>query len=178
MPKNLTIDHLLMDSRANNKVFSFSSDASTAPQLAAMLKATGFALTNSIIRNPSSGPTLLFNYSDDGGGYDSGAASWDVVVGNGQGTCQNNALAGESSGAWTFCTGATFPSNATLEGNLVNYGTDYSVDPGGTYDNAGTDGTDLGPNWTELLRLTDAARAGTAPASAGNTPRYRIRIKF
>jgi hypothetical protein len=175
MPKNLTFNHVLIDSRANNVVFSHSSDASTAPQLAAMLRATNYTLTNSIIRNPTSGPSLLWYYSDDAGGYNSGTDSWDVVVGNGAGTCSNNALAGESSGAWTFCSSSTFPSNATLEANLVNYGTDYSVDQGGTYDNASTTGTDLGPNWTELLRLTDAARAGTAASSASYRLRLRIR---
>jgi hypothetical protein len=159
MPKNLTIDHILVESITGSALFLWSTDASTAPQLAAMLKAENFVLKNSILR---SGPALAFGFCDEltGCSYTTGSASWNAAVGSGTGTCANNAFGGQSSGNWTFCSGAIFPSNAALQDATVSWGTDYSADVSGIFDDTANDGTDMGPDWTILTLAKAAAIAG------------------
>ncbi len=169
-PKNVTLDHIYLDLQTGQAAIRATSDASTSAAVAATLKLEGFQIKNSIIRNPSS---LAFYDSNEYEPHNSGIDSWNAVVSGG--LCQNNSWAQESSSQWTFCTGSVFPtSNSIQDAALVNYaGGNFRVDQGcgspsaTCYDNAATDGSDLGPNWDTLLSLTDAARSGAAGGGGG-----------
>ncbi len=169
-PKNVTFDHIYLDHQTGQASIRATSDAGSAGAVAATLKLEGFQIKNSIIRNPA---TLAFYDSNEYQPHNSGVDSWNAVVSGG--LCQNNSWAQESSSQWTFCTGSNFPTtNAIQDAALVNYaGGNFRVDQGcgspsaTCYDNAATDGSDLGPNWDTLLSLTDAARAGTAGGGGG-----------
>jgi hypothetical protein len=157
-PKNVSFDHIYLDHQSGSSAVNANSDATTAPQVAATLLLANFVLKNSIIRNPSG---LGFYDNTEYEAHASGDASWNAVISGG--TCLNNSWANETSGEYTVCTGSFFPvSNAAQDALLTDYvGGDFAVLPSGAYNNAASDGTDLGPDWVELLRLTDAARSGT-----------------
>jgi hypothetical protein len=133
---------------------------------------TGAGDTNAdfIYRNNISirqGSLALRAYINDAG-QSPGTTSWNAAV-SGSSVASHNVWPDASSGTYTFSTSSQFPTNTAMQAALVSYsacvaGTTASCALSGAtaYDDAASDGTDIGANVTTVKTQTDLALNGAA----------------
>jgi Carbohydrate binding module (family 6) len=148
-PKNIVFDHNTVDNNGSSTLYFYGGKTPTGVRI------TGFELTNNLLRMSTYGVfgdkigqgTVAFNY------YTPSA-----IV-------QRNTLAGAS--AKLYPVGNDFPTVAQWLADFINVGAaDYRLKATSLSNNAGTDGKDLGVDYTELL----AALNGTASAPLSEPP--------
>jgi hypothetical protein len=142
-PKDITIDHNTIDNNGNAAIFLYAGVAPTGTKI------YGFVLNNNLLKRNS--------YGINGDRVGEGLAAFSTYTPDI--TMLRNAMAGGS--AKLYPTGNYFPTVAQWTADFVNIGiADYRLLSSSTAQNAGTDGKDLGIDFTEL----SAAMTSTAPA--------------
>jgi hypothetical protein len=132
-PKDISFDHNTVDSNGSSTVFIYAGATPTGPQI------TGFVLTNNLLRDNQ--------YGLYGDGVGEGTPALTTYCPNA--VVVRNTFAGGS--AAHYPTGNDFP---TLQQWLDDFESvtlaDYRLKPTSRSKNSGTDGNDLGVDFTEL----------------------------
>jgi hypothetical protein len=140
-PKNITIDHNTVDNSGNAFIFLYAGVAPTGTKI------YGFDLTNNLFRRNS--------YGVNGDRVGEGLVAFSTYAPDI--TMLRNAMAGGS--AKLYPTGNFFPTVAQWTTDFVDVaGVNYQLLSTSLSQNAGTDGKDLGADFTEL----NAAMNGTS----------------
>jgi hypothetical protein len=157
-PRDITIDHNTVDNSGNAWIFLYAGVAPTGTKI------YGFALTNNLFKRNS--------YGVNGDRVGEGLVAFSTYAPDV--TMLRNAMAGGV--AKLYPTGNFFPTLAQWTADFVNAaGANYQLLSTSLSQNAGTDGKDIGVDFTEL----NAAMNGTSnppppppppPPPAGPTP--------
>jgi carbohydrate binding protein with CBM6 domain len=148
-PKNITFDHNTVDNNGSSTVFFYGGKSPTGTQIA------GFELTNNLLRSNS--------YAIYGDKIGEGTAALTQFTPNP--IIQRNTFAGES--AKLYPTGNDYPALTQWLADFVGASAaNYQLAPASLSNNRGTDGVDLGVNFTELSNAMNGVSAAPTPAPA------------
>jgi hypothetical protein len=140
-PKNIKLDHNTVDNNGSGTIIFYAGTAPTGTKI------HGFQLTNNLLRDNRYGV-----YGDQVG---EGTLAFNSYTPNS--VVLRNTFAGAA--ASQYPTGNDFPSIAQWLADFAGASTgNYALDASSTSNNAATDGTDIGVNFTEL----NAALRGTS----------------
>ena len=138
-PKNITIDHNTVDNNGSSTIFIYGGYSLTGTSI------LGFEVTNNLLRVNTYG---IFGDSKGEGTVALTAYCPNAVV-------VRNTFAGGA--AKKYPTGNDFPTIATWQGDFVNYaGGDYRLKPTSLSKGSGSDGKDLGVDFTALTAALNA----------------------
>jgi hypothetical protein len=145
-PKNIVFDHNTVDNNGSSTVFIYGGYSPTGTQI------TGFELTNNLLRSNS--------YAVYGDKKGEGTAGLNYYTPNA--IVLGNTFAGES--AALYPTGNDFPTVALWLADFVNVaGRNYHLLSTSLSNDRGTDGLDLGVNYTELENAMNGAYTAPPP---------------
>ena len=154
-PKNITIDHNTVDNNGSGTIFFYGGATPTGPHI------LGFELTNNLLRSNSyavygdkfgEGNVAFLNYTPA-----------PVVL--------HNTFAGES--AKVYPVGNDYPTTAQWLADFVRVSAaDYQLVTSSLSNNAGTDGKDLGVDFTALSAALNGpvSPPTPSPSPGGSTP--------
>jgi hypothetical protein len=158
-PKNITFDHNTVDNNGKDTLFFYAGASPTGPQI------TGFELTNNLLRSNS--------YAVFGDGYGQGIVAFTQYTPGA--IVQHNTFAGAS--AKLYPVGNDYPTIAQWLADFAGVSSaNYQLVSSSLSNNAGTDGKDIGVDFTELAAALDGAlppptpTPPPAPAPGGSTP--------
>jgi hypothetical protein len=117
------------------------------------------------------------NYEDPTGAgtADDGDAVWAVIAGTGSEWAANVIENGEAA-EYENCVGCFTPDLATFEAQFVDFdGDNFRIATGSAYENAGTDGEDIGADIDAIEVFTTIALSGNDVAAPARVLRPRIR---
>lgn len=162
LPRLVTIDHNTLNQSSGNAFILFSAGGTLTAG------AESFVFKNNIVRRLDFG---MFGSEPNSG---EGNPTWDTyAVPFGNPVLQNNVIAGGNPAIYPG-SGNLFPTTAQLESAFVDHPNgDLRVDQGCVapsptcYDNAATDGTDIGADIAAILAETTIAEAGVDPGDGG-----------
>jgi len=148
-PKTITLDHNTIDSNGSSTIFLYGGYSLSGVQI------YGFTFTNNLLRDNA--------YAIYGDKYGEGNVGLAFYTPNAD--VRANAFGGGQ--AKLYPTGNDFPTMAQWQADFVNIGAaDYRLVATSLSKNAGTDGTDLGVDFTAL----NAAMTATSGSSGSTTP--------
>jgi hypothetical protein len=159
-PKNITFDHNTVDNDGSSTIFIYGGASPTGVQI------QGFELTNNLLRSNT--------YAVFGDKYGQGTVAFNQYTPGA--IVQHNTFAGAS--AKLYPVGNDFPTIAQWLADFLGVSSDnYQLTSSSLSNNAGTDGKDLGVNFTELAAALNGAPTPTpppppppSPAPSGSTP--------
>jgi len=156
-PKNVTFDHNTVDNNGTGTIFIYGGYSLTGTAI------TGFEVTNNLLRD-----NLYGIYGDK---YGEGLTGLNAYCPNS--VVLRNTFAGGS--AKGYPTGNDFPTLAAWQAGFVDIGAaNYALVSTTPSKSSGTDGKDLGVNFTELNAALNAAATGLPtpppPPPGGSTP--------
>ena len=161
-PKNITFDHNTVDHDGSSTIFIYGGKSPTGTQIA------GFELTNNLLRSNA--------YAIYGDKFGEGAVALKNYTPNP--VVQRNTFAGETEKV--YVTGNDYPTVSAWLADFVSVsGANYQLLSSSLSNNRGTDGLDLGVNFTELSNAMNNASVAPpdpapapapTPAPGGSTP--------
>ena len=159
-PKNITFDHNTVDNNGKDTLFFYGGASPTGTQI------TGFELTNNLLRSNT--------YAVFGDGYGQGMVAFTQYTPGA--IVQHNTFAGAS--AKLYPVGNDYPTIAQWLADFVGVSSaNYQLVSSSLSNNAGTDGKDIGVDFTELAAALNGAPTPPptptpppSPAPGGSTP--------
>jgi hypothetical protein len=167
----ITFDHnTFISTSANRGYLVFLSAAEACDELWTY---ENLKIKNNIFMRGAETPVSGFgmNYLTPAGSFtaDDGDATWAAISSGASKEWAKNVIENATASEYEDCTGCIIPADlATFEAQFVDYdGGDYSLAAGSAWNNAGTDGTDIGANIDTIEAFTDIALSGDDSSGTG-----------